>query len=288
MSTVLLAGATGYLGRFIAQELFSRGMPARLLTRDLSRVAGLDRGIAEIVHAEVTRRDTLRGTMEGVDVVVSTVGITRQQDGLTYMDVDYGANRNLLEEALGAGVRRFVYVSVLHGETMRDLAICEAKERFVADLKASGMSYTVLRPSGFFNDLAALVRMARRGRVYVFGDGSVRANPIHGADLAAVCVDALEGDVPVIEVGGPDVLTQRDMAYLAFEALGRPPKITHIPPSVRRTALAMVRTCTPGRVHGPLAFFLTVAARDMVAPEAGFRRLRDYYRQIADRPPAAS
>ena len=67
-------------------------------------------------------------------MVISTVGITRQKDGFTYMDVDYRENANLLSEAKRSGVKKFIYVSVLNGEKLSNLKICEAKERFVTEL----------------------------------------------------------------------------------------------------------------------------------------------------------
>lgn len=67
-------------------------------------------------------------------MVISIVGITRQKDGFTYMDVDYWGNANLLSEAKRSGVKKFIYVSVLNGEKLSNLKICEAKERFVTEL----------------------------------------------------------------------------------------------------------------------------------------------------------
>ena len=117
--------------------------------------------------------------MQGVDVVISTVGITRQKDGLTYMAVDYRANLNLLNEARKAGVKKFIYVSVLNGEHLTQLKICEAKEKFVNTLMNSGMDYCVIRPNGFFSDMGDFLDMAKQGRVYLFGDGKKKMNPIH-------------------------------------------------------------------------------------------------------------
>ena len=85
--------------------------------------------------------------------VISTVGITKQKDGLTYMDVDYQANLNLLEEAKKSGVKKFIYVSVLNGEKLKATKICYAKEKFVERLKNSGIEYCVVRPNGFYSDI---------------------------------------------------------------------------------------------------------------------------------------
>jgi uncharacterized protein YbjT (DUF2867 family) len=83
-------------------------------------------------------------------VVFSSVGITKQKDGLSFHDVDYQGNRNLLDAAVRAGVKKFVYVSVFGGATLRHLEIVDAHERFVDELRASGMEFTVLRPTRLF------------------------------------------------------------------------------------------------------------------------------------------
>lgn len=81
-----------------------------------------------MVEAQVTQPETLKGVSKAVSKVISTVGITQQKDGLTYEQVDYRANKNLLDEALREGVQKFVYVSVFNGEAMRHIAIGAAKE----------------------------------------------------------------------------------------------------------------------------------------------------------------
>jgi len=171
---------------------------------------------------------------------------------------------------------------VLNGDQMRHLQICAAKERFVDALTLSGLSYTVIRPNGFFSDLAAFVDMAQKGRVYVFGEGSVKANPIHGIDLAKVCVDAIEQAPEEITVGGPEVLSQTQIAELAFAAVGKRPRVTHIPDWIRRSILAVARTFLRPQTYGPLEFFLTAMAMDMVAPTTGRHTLGAFYRHVAE------
>ncbi len=184
-----------------------------------------------MIEAEVTNPESLSACCEGVDAVISTVGITRQKDGLTYMDVDYQANMNLLQQAKQSGVKKFIYVSALNGDTLKHLKIFQAKEAFVEQLKSSGLDYCVIRPNGFFSDMSEIYHMAKKGgRVYLFGgDGTLRGNPIHGEDLAEVCIDAIAGTEKEINVGGPQTLTQNEIAITAFQALGKTPKVTHIP-----------------------------------------------------------
>jgi uncharacterized protein YbjT (DUF2867 family) len=277
MTSVLLAGATGYLGGHIARELMTRSFSVRAIARNPDKLEQGGITAVEVLEAEVTRPETLGECCRGMDVVISTVGITRQKDGLTYMDVDYQANLNLLAEAKRAGVGKFIYVSVLNGERLRHLKICEAKERFVEALKGSGLAYSIVRPNGFFSDMAEFHNMAKKGRVYLFGDGKFKTNPIHGEDLAAVCVDAIENSETEIRVGGPETLTQNEIAVLAFGTLGMAPRISHIPNWARVAVLKMVRLFSGSKVYGPIEFFMTVMAMDMVAPEYGKHTLAAYF-----------
>ena len=123
------------------------------------------------------------------------------------MDVDYQGNQNLLEEALREGTTKFIFISVFNAENMKNLKGIQAKLRFEESLKRSGMQYSIIYPNGFFSDMLEYLQMARKGRGYVFGWGEKRINPIHGKDLAEVCVKAAVGDHEEIQVGGPDIFT---------------------------------------------------------------------------------
>ena len=277
MKKILLAGSTGYLGVYIAKELQQRPFFFRAIARNPEKLEQNDIKADEILKVELTDPDSLKACCQGIDVVVSTVGITRQKDGLTYMDVDYQANMNLLEEAKKSGVKKMIYISLLNGDKLRHIKICDAKEMFVEQLKKSGIDYCIVRPNGFFSDMSELFNMAKRRRIYLFGKGEFRANPIHGEDLAAFCVDAIDESDKEIEIGGPETLTQNEIALIAFDILGKKPKITHIPNWVRVTILKLVRLLTGSKVYGPIEFFMTVMAMDMVAPEYGKHSIKEYF-----------
>ena len=165
------------------------------------------------------------------------------------------AHLNLLQEAKRSGVKKSIYVSVLNGEKFKHLKVCEAKEKFVEQLKKSVLNYCIIRPNGFFSDIAEIYHMAKQGRIYLFGSGELRANPIHGEDLAMVCVNAIERSDKEIEVGGPQVLTQNEIAQIAFKVLAKKPKITYIPNWIRIFVPKMVKKFTSSKVYGPVEFF---------------------------------
>jgi uncharacterized protein YbjT (DUF2867 family) len=278
---VLVAGSTGYLGKHILKELENRGISFKAIARTLSKLPELNND--QILEAEVTIPSSLPGICEGFDVVISTVGITRQKNGLTYMDVDYQANLNLLREAQKAGVKKFIYISAINGDKMRQLKIFEAKEAFVDELKNSGMDYSVLRPNGFFSDMGDFLEMAKRGRVYLFGNGQYRLNPIHGADLAEVVVDAISSKEKNITVGGPDVLSQNEIAALALDSWYKDVKITHLPDWTRRLTICLLRAFTSSKTYGPIEFFMTAMAMDNVAPRYGTHRLYSFFQKEVEK-----
>ena len=281
MKRVLLAGATGYLGRYIATELLKNSYMVKALARNPEKLKQNNIDTTQVIRAEITQADSIADCCKNIDVVISTVGITKQRDGLTYMDVDYQANMNLLQEAIKSGAEKFIYISVLNGENLRNLKICEAKERFVDQLTQSGLDFCIVRPNGFFSDMAEFYTMAKNGRVYLFGDGELKTNPIHGEDLATACVDAIDKPDKEIEIGGPETLTHNEIATLAFESLGATPKITHIPNWVRIAILKTVRSLSGSKVYGPIEFFMTVMAMDMVAPEHGRHTLAEYFKNLS-------
>lgn len=287
---ILVAGATGYLGRYVVQTLKRDGWQVRVLVRNADRLAQegsalapiIDDCVDEIATGDVTRPETLRGVAEGVNAVFSSVSLMGQTGRLTWHDVDYLGNRNILHEAQRAGAQKFIYVSVFNAKQMLDIPIVKAHEDFAADLATSGMAYAVIRPTGYFSDLGAFFDMARSGRAYLIGNGQERINPIHGADLAQVCIDALDGDEHEIDVGGPEILTQRGIAEAAFVALGNPARITTIPAWLAQMAVSAIRPFQ--RYRADLwQFFVTSAGLDNVAPTTGEYRLIDHYRALAAR-----
>ncbi|NQZ76690.1 MAG: SDR family oxidoreductase [Ekhidna sp.] len=277
MKKIIVAGSTGYLGSHLIKELQSQKLPFQAIARNEQRL--LEQGLnpEQIIKAEVTDTTTLTGKLQDAEVIISTVGITRQKDGLTYMDVDYQANVNLLNEAKKAGIKKFIYVSVINGEKMRNLKIMEAKEKFVDELKSSGMDYLIIRPNGFFSDMKDFLDMAQKGKVYLFGNGDFKLNPIHGADLAKAIIESLDIKQHEIIVGGPDILTQNEIAALALKTWMRPIKIVHFPDWIRKLIIRVMRVLTSSKTYGPIEFFLTMLGQDNIAPRHGVHRLQSFF-----------
>jgi uncharacterized protein YbjT (DUF2867 family) len=279
MKKVLVAGATGYLGRYLVKELKNQDYWVRALARNTKKLEELKEYIDEIFEGEVTTPETLTGICESIDIVISSIGITRQKDGLTYMDVDYQGNKNLLDQAIQSNVSKFIYVSVLNAHLLKELKMIKAKERFVKELKESGLDDKVIRPTGFFSDMLEFLKMAQKGKVFLFGSGENKINPIHGADLAEICVKALETPEKEIKVGGPQTFTFKEIAELAFGVLNKQPKISTLPIWMIRIILPVTRAFASSKTYGPLEFMMLVMTMDVVGEKYGKESLEDFFRQ---------
>lgn len=277
---VLLAGATGNLGRALIPALHSRGREVIALVRPgrAEALKTLRDHPREVVSGEVTTPDIPTGAFDGVQTVISTVGITRQRDGLTYDQVDLGGNLNLLRTAEQSGVKRFIYVSVVGAERDVAVPVIRAKRRFEQALVESSLEWQIFRPSGFFTDMTDVLKMAEKGTVHLFGDGQSRISPIHPVDLADAIADLMGGEPGgILSIGGPADFTWNEIAVLACRMAGGRCRILHWPECLLRGALAITRVFSRP-VYGTLSFLGYVMTNDTTAPNYGSRNLEEFFR----------
>lgn len=281
MARILIAGATGTLGRAAVRQLKERGDFVRGLGRYVPTLRPLP--LDETFEGDLTNPESLEGCCDGVDTVLSCAGASMRLDiwgdRISFSAVDFAGNRNLLAEAQRAGVGRFIYVSLHAAESLLRTEYARAHEGFVALLRRSGVPFTVIRPTGFFEFFGEILRMAQKGQGVVIGSGTARTNPVHEEDVAAVCAEAVRGTESEISVGGPHTLTRREIVELAFDVAGRPPKIRSVPPWLFRGLVSPVRLLNP-RIHALMVFGAAVSTIDVVAPAVGQRDLRTYFRSL--------
>ncbi|WP_320036384.1 SDR family oxidoreductase [Halarcobacter sp.] len=282
---ICLVGATGYLGQHLAKEMNSRKINPIILTRRWNE--GFDSIIKTkyVYQVDFTNPASLSQKLHGVDIVISTLGITRQKDNLTYMDVDYQANLNILNEAINCGVKKFIYISALNGDKLKNIKIFEAKEKFVEQLKKSNLEYLIIRPNGFYSDMKDFLQMADSGRVYLFGKGDKKLNPIDGTDLAKFCLDSIDLKNQELEVGGPIIYSHKEVANLAFKILNKKPEITYLPDFLRKFILKILPIFLSSKTYGPIEFFLSVMGIDMIAPKEGKYTLESFYKNEIKKSP---
>ena len=114
---VLVTGATGFTGGYLVEELVNQNFSVRALSLPKQDTEKLEKLGAEVVYADLTKKDTLAAAVEGVDTVYHIAAIFREQNvpKQLFYDVNVGGTKNLLESAVEANVRRFVHCSTVGG-----------------------------------------------------------------------------------------------------------------------------------------------------------------------------
>ena len=280
MASVLVAGATGYLGRYVVAELHNRGHLIRAVARDRDRARregpwgspSLDGLVDEWALGNVTDPRFTRDLAADVEHVVSTLGVTRQK--ADPWQIDNLANLAILTSAL-KHASSFTYINTLGGDRC-PARLTRAKSAFAQTLSVAEIYSQIINPPAYFSDMTEVLAMARRGLVAVFRP-EARINPIHGADLAAYVVDRTEeGRTGTWDVGGPDVLSWRELAHLAFDAVGKRSHVLTVPAWALPPALRLTGLFSP-RLADTAQFMAWNMTRDCVAPTTGTHHLADFY-----------
>ncbi len=226
---VVLAGAFGNLGADILRELVKQGhevVAADLKTKEISGLEGKYTPRA----MDVTEPETLKGLCDGADVVITTVGLTGTSATITNYDIDYQGNLNLLREAQRAGVKHFSYISVIKADSDPQVPMLHAKYLFEQELKKSGISWVIHRPTGYFYDIAKVfMPMIEKGQVTLLGKQDVHANVIDTPDFAQFIVLHMTDDNQMFDVGGKETYSYAEIAQMFFSAAGKPPVIKRAP-----------------------------------------------------------
>lgn len=274
---VLIAGASGMLGKALIRLYMNRGdtITALVLRRDeIPPELATD---IRIVEADVRKPEQLRDLCTGAKQVISCIGITRIRGSATHEAVDYQGNVNLLAEAKRAGVSKFGFISPAGtGTDASHVPLLDAKNRFESELRASGIPWMIFHSGGFFPDLAGMKALAAKGPLFVIGDGSSQSTPVDVEELAEIMVREMDGNpCRVVDVGGPEHLSWREICHACFESVGRPPSIIKIPVWMCTLTLALIKPFSfRNYAMGQLLVFMST--RDVRTPPVARRRLSDY------------
>ncbi len=300
---IFLLGATGTIGRATAQALVQRGHDVVCFLRPGAAthgLAGAELRFGDVTDARSLVEDGLRG--EQFDVVISCLA-SRTGVSADSWAVDHRANSHALAAARDAGAAQFILLSAICVQHPR-LAFQHAKLAFEAALVASGMPYTIVRPTAFFKSLSGQVARVRSGKPFLlFGDGRATAcKPVSDTDLAtylADCVGNADRINHILPIGGPGpAITPRQQGELLFALTGQVPRFRSVPPGLLKgmaTLLDAVGLVLPAAARkAELArighYYATesMLVRDPVTgrydadatPETGRETLADHYRAL--------
>ena len=246
---ILVAGGTGFLGRHVVGALVARGHPVRILSRDPVTAAEL--GQKETVGGDVRDAGSLNDAVDGCDAIVMAAQfpghpVEKPRRGRSYDAVDRAGTENLLAAARRAGVSRFIYVSGAHVGQGRPEPWFVAKHRAETAVRTSELSWMILRPSWSYGEGdRALNRIARIVRfspvVPVLGWTKQKVMPVWAGDVGEAIARAFETDAAwgrVFDIGGPEILTMRDVVATVVRHLGKRRLLLPMPKTLAKLATA--------------------------------------------------
>lgn len=233
---VLVTGASGSIGRASVQALLRRGHAVVAIVRPGAAArAGLPAGAelreADVLDPAALARDGLRG--ERFDAWLSCLA-SRTGEPADAWRIDHRAHHDALAVVRAHGVRHVVLLSALCVQKPK-LAFQQAKRAFEAELMASGLRWSIVRPTAFFKSLSGQLARVQAGKPFlVFGDGRLTAcKPISDRDLADYLVGCLDDPARhdrILPIGGPGpAITPRDQAAMLSQLLGRELRVRSVP-----------------------------------------------------------
>ena len=227
---IVLAGAYGHLGGDILKALESKGHDIVALDFNERPIDFSGNGTVTFKACDVTKKDMLSGLLDGADMVISTVGLTKASKEVTSYDIDLNGNLNILEEAKKAGVPKFVYISVIHADEHPEIPLLDAKAKFEKALKESGLEYIIYRPTGYFYDIVHVLKpMVDKGAINLLSGKPGVANVIATEDFADYIANHLDEKNKTISIGGTETYNYDEIAKMCFDSAGKPCVIKRAP-----------------------------------------------------------
>jgi divinyl chlorophyllide a 8-vinyl-reductase len=249
---ILVAGASGTIGSAVAERLVADGHAVTAPGRTVLAQAGALAAVMAEAQPEVV-----------ISCIASRSGAPKDARA-----VDYGANAALLGAAQAAGAQQFILLSAICVQKPL-LAFQHAKLAFEAQLVASGIDYTIVRPTAFFKSLSGQVKRVKAGKPFlIFGDGELtRCKPISDGDLArfiAGCIANPAASGRILPIGGPGpAISLRKQGTMLCELAGKEARFTSVSPTMFTAA---------ERVLG-----LGAGVSDWFAEKAEYARIARYY-----------
>jgi NADH dehydrogenase len=250
---VLVTGATGFVGRQVVKALCSSGMEVRCLLRSPSRGEVLAGQPVDIRHGDVEDAAALKNAFHNVDAAVHLVAVIRERGEVTFERVNRRGTENVVKAARDQGVDHFIHMSAIGVSDSPAYPYLYSKWQAEQAVAASGLPYTILRPSllfgegdEFVNALAGLVRAFPI--VPIAGPGRSKFQPI-AVDEVARCVAIAVGREELmgkaIEIGGPDHLSYEDIVDTIVDTYGLRRLKLHVPLPAMRPAVRLMERLVP-------------------------------------------
>ncbi|XP_016492347.1 NADH dehydrogenase [ubiquinone] 1 alpha subcomplex subunit 9, mitochondrial [Nicotiana tabacum] len=259
-------GATGFLGRYVVQELAKMGTQVLVPFRgseDSPRHLKLMGDLGQIVPMKYNPRDenSVKAVMAKANVVINLIGREYETRNYSFEEVNHHMAEQLAMIAKEhGGIMRFIQVSCLGVSPTSPSRMLRAKAAAEEAVARELPEATIMRPAVMIGTedriLNPWAHFAKKyGFIPLFGDGSTKIQPVFVADVASAIVASLKDNGismgKVYELGGPDVYTMHELAELMFDMIREWPRYVNVPFPIAK-AIASPREFLLKKVPAPM------------------------------------
>lgn len=250
--TILVIGATGYLGGKVIGNLLNRDVKIRVLIRPGTDSGELKKSGIEICNGDLTKPETIEKALQGVDVVISSaIGYSGRKKGDSLKSVDHTGNRNLVDAIKKANISKFVFVSILTAHKAKSVPHFWQKKLVEDYMDEMQIPYIALRPGAFLDQepkTDVYGKGLRKGHLKVPGSKSIKWTNILTGDLARyIALAATDDTIPSgkIDIGMNESMNAELLGKFASEYTGNKIKVSAVPWGIIGTVFSIAGLFKP-------------------------------------------
>ena len=226
MNTILITGATGFLGEYVVRDLLGSGLEIRAFVRPTSNTMWLRKKGVHLLSGDLNQQTTIETALQGVDLLINLASL------------GFGHAQNIVAASVKAGVTRTVFVSST--SIFSKLQTSSKSKRVQAELiiAESGLDYTIIRPTMIYGsprdrNIWRLINYINKWpAIPIIGSGEVLQQPVFVSDVARAIVSAMQCDCSVrrsYDIAGAEPISFLEMINIISTSLGRNVKKFHVP-----------------------------------------------------------
>lgn len=250
---ICVIGGSGFIGGYIAERLTEQGCQLTIATRRRERAKAslLVLPGAQLVEADIHRPEALEALIAGHDAVINMVGILHGS-AAQFDKAHVQLSEKVIAACQSQGVRRLIHISALGADERGPSLYQQSKGRAEARVRASGLEWTILRPSvvfghgdSFLNMFASLLRKAP---LLPLAGAQTRFAPIWADDVARAVEASLTRRAAIgqsLDLAGPGVYTLAELVRLVGRRIGKPRPVIALPQGLAMLQAALME-CLPG------------------------------------------
>ena len=234
---LLITGGTGFVGNSIVKKTLDKGLDVRLLIHRRKRPEFSQHPNVNQVVGDILQPETLTKALEGVDAIIHLVGIIVETKGASFEAIHHQGTINIVTAAQKAGIKRFIQMSALGSSPAAASRYHQTKGKAEEYLRASGLDYTIFRPSiifgpedQFINWLCQVIRYSPI--IPIIGPGTNKLQPIYVENVAECFIQALNKTDTIgrsYDLGGPEQFTTEGLIDLLLKLLNKNRLKIHLP-----------------------------------------------------------